>query len=320
MSFKEAYEEYLFYAKKQHKKESFNATKSIFKSRILPFFENMNLYELTKKDVLQWTLEIENFNFSNNYNRNCYYTLFNFFEYCVEYLNFPHNYLKDIGKFKKKPEVKKCDFYTLKEFNKFIKCVDNEIYKQFFNFMFFTGARPGETFALQFKDIQNDYISINKTLTSHNGREFDLPKSHDSIRMIKLDKKLKKDILDLKKLYLGCNNDYFIFGGSKPLAPTTINRYKIKACHKANLRPITLHQFRHSHATLLVNNNILINEVSRRLGHSNVAITLNTYVHTDLSHEKRVYNTLNSLRFNFFNATKSIFKNFISILKHITMF
>lgn len=320
MSFEEAYNEYLIYAKKQHKKESFNVSTSIFKARIIPFFKNKNLYSITKKDVLEWTYEIEKFNFSNNYNRNCYYTLFNFFEYCVEYLEFPNNYLQEIGKFRKKHEECKTDFYTLKEFNKFIKCVDNNIYKQFFNFMFYTGTRPGETFALQFKDIKGDYISINKTLTSHNGREFDDPKSFSSVRMIKIDKKLKKDILALKKQYNGWNQDYFIFGGRKPLSPTSVNRYKLKACHKANLRSITLHQFRHSHATLLVNNNILINEVSRRLGHSNVSITLNTYVHTDFSQEKRVYNTLNSMRFNFFNASTSIFKNFFSLLKHFTMF
>ena len=52
------------------------------------------------------------------------------------------------------------------------------------------------------------------------------------------------------------------------------------------------------------------------LGHSNVSITLNTYVHTDLSQEKRVLNTLNSMRFDFFNSTTSIFKNLISYIKH----
>jgi len=320
MNFEEVYNEYLIYAKKQHKKESFNCLSSIFKSRILPYFNNKDLFSLTKKDILEWTLKIEECNFSNNYNRNCYYAFHNFLEYCVDFLNFPKNYLKEIGKFKKKIEQDKSDFYTLKEFKQFIKYVDDPIYKQFFNFMFYTGCRPGETMALQFKDIKDDYISINKTITSHNGREFDTPKTYSSIRKIKLDKKLKKDILNLKKIYVSCNDDYFIFGGCKPLAPTTINRHKLKACEIANIRPITLHQFRHSHATLLVNNNILINEVSKRLGHSDVSITLNTYVHTDLSQEKRVYNTLNSMRFNFFNSLSSTFKNFISILKHFAMF
>lgn len=166
--------------------------------------------------------------------------------------------------------------------------------------MFFCGTRPGEAMALQFKDLQGDYITINKTITSHNGREFDYPKTISSIRKIKIDKVLKKDLLALKNIYANCNSDYFIFGGLKPLSPTTINRYKKRACNNANIRPITLHQFRHSHATLLVNKGILINEVSRRLGHSNVSTTLNVYVHSNLLQEKRVQNTLNRLRFKFF--------------------
>ena len=89
--------------------------------------------------------------------------------------------------------------------------------------------------------------------------------------------------------------DYFVLGGVKPLAPTTINRRKFDACKKANIRPITLHQFRHSHATLLLQNGIVINEVSRRLGHSKVSTTLDIYTHTNLEQEKRVYYTLNRL-------------------------
>ena len=96
-----------------------------------------------------------------------------------------------------------------------------------------------------------------------------------------------------------CAFDYFIFGGSKPLAPTTINRYKIKACKKSNLIPIKLHEFRHSHATMLVEKKLMIKEVSRRLGHSNTNITLNTYTHTNKMQEKKVIKTLNFLRLFF---------------------
>ena len=56
----------------------------------------------------------------------------------------------------------------------------------------------------------------------------------------------------------------------------------------------------------------MINEVSKRLGHSKTSTTLNVYTHTDLTQEKRVLNTLNSLRFNLFSTTKYKFK---SILK-----
>ena len=53
----------------------------------------------------------------------------------------------------------------------------------------------------------------------------------------------------------------------------------------------------------------------RRLGHHNSAITLNIYTHTDLEQEKRVLNTLNSSRNNFFITHISNFKKAISHIK-----
>lgn len=97
-------------------------------------------------------------------------------------------------------------------------------------------------------------------------------------------------------------------GGSKPLSATTINRYKLKACKLANIRPITLHQFRHSHATFLYNKGIDIHDISKRLGHSNSSITLNIYTHS--TKEKRVIKTLNSTRFNIFDVFQYNFKKY----------
>ena len=318
MSFEKAYKEYLIFASKQQKKQSFDTQKYKFELRIMPFFKKYDLKNITSNDILSWQNYILTFNFSNNYNSSLYYALSAFFEYCSIFYNFDKTIISKVGNFRKKYEKDKKDFYNLKEFNHFIKYVDNFIYKQFFTFMFFTGTRPGETFALRFSDLQGDYIYINKTMSEHSGREIGTPKTSTSVRKIKIDRILKNDLLSLKKYYYEVynksNNDYFIFGGMKPLSPSTINRYKLKVCQKANLRPITLHQFRHSHATLLLHNGIIVNEISRRLGHSNPSITLNIYTHTDLSQEKRVYNTLNSLRFNLIHTQKYKFKQFISII------
>lgn len=65
--------------------------------------------------------------------------------------------------------------------------------------------------------------------------------------------------------------------------------------------------------------NVLINEVSRRLGHSKPSTTMDIYTHTNLEQEKRVINTLNSLRHKFFSYDSLVynFKKFMSnILKH----
>ena len=305
MSFEEAYKNWKIYGSKRHKKQSFDTMSYKFNLHIFPFFKDYNLEDITINDILSWQDKILEKKFSNNYNSSLYYILSSFFDYCSIFYNFDKSIIKKVGNFKKKYEENKKDFYNLKEFNLFIKNLDNNIYKQFFNLMFFTGTRPGEAMALKFSDLQGEYIYITKTINEHGNREIDTPKTNSSIRKIRIDKILKNDLLRLKKyydkLYNRSNFDYFIFGGIKPLAPTTINRYKFKACNKANLRPITLHQFRHSHATLLLHNGIIINEISRRLGHSNPSITLNIYTHTDLNQEKRVLTTLNSLRFNLIN-------------------
>ena len=252
--------------------------------------------------IIEWQDYILSLGFSNNYNKGLYYLLSGFFSFCSSYFSFDKRIISNVGNFKKKFEEDKHDFYTLNEFKKFIKYVDDNVYKHFFNLMFFTGTRPGEAMALKFSDLKDGYIYINKTIESHKNREIGTPKNNSSIRKVKIDKYLEKDLLVLKKYYLERfkeDQDFFIFGGIKPLSPTTINRHKFKACNLANIRPITLHQFRHSHDTLLIQNNMLINEVSRRLGHSKVSTTLDIYTHTDFLQEKRVYNTLNFMRFNF---------------------
>ena len=154
-----------------------------------------------------------------------------------------------------------------------------------------------------------DYINIDKTIDSHGKREIGTPKTFSSIRKIKIDKFLKRDLKQLiKNYYKEGSGDLFLFGGLKPLSPTTINRHKFSACNRCGLRPITLHQFRHSHATLLLDKGIMINEISRRLGHSKVSTTLDIYTHTDFTQEKRVYNILCSSRFNLNSLIQNLLK------------
>ncbi len=282
-----------------------------FEVHILPFFEKMYIEEITSQNILERENFILEKEFANNQNKNLYYILSGFFEYCKKFYGFEKTIISNVGCFRKKYEKSKYDFYTLKEFKTFIKYVDEEIYKQFFNLLFFTGVRSGEALALKFSDLKDNYIIITKTMESHGKRAITTPKTFSSIRNVVIDKQLKKDLLKLKDLYkekYSFNDDFYIFGGNKPLSPSTINRRKEQACKKANIRPITLHQFRHSHTTLLQRKGIVINEISRRLGHSKVSTTLDIYSHTDLTQEKRVFNTLNSLRFNFFTLFKSLLK------------
>lgn len=298
MNFEEIYTQYLKFARKQQKKQSFYTLVYNFETRVLPYFKGMKLEEISRDTIIKWEDYILSLNFSNSYNKGLYYLLSGFFTFCHKYYGFDKTIISDVGCFKKKYEESKTDFYTLKEFNRFIKYVEEPVYREFFNLMFFTGLRPGEAMALKINDLKGDYINVSKTISSHGKREIGTPKTFSSIRKVKIDKYLVKDLNKLIKSYeKGDSRDLFLFGGVKPLSSTSINRRKIYACKKANLRTITLHQFRHSHATMLLNEGIIINEVSRRLGHSKVSTTLDVYTHTSLEQEKRVYTTLCSKRF-----------------------
>lgn len=286
----------------KRKEQSKKTLKEIFNNRILPYWKDYNIFDITENDYVKWQTEIEKYNFCNNYKNGLHYLMTAFFDYCIMFYGLKYNIARRVGKFKVNNVKVLHNVYTSKEFKRFIKYVDDEIYKQFFNLMFYTGTRPGEAMALRFSDLSYRCISITKSISEHciNGsRIIDTPKSFDSVRDINIDRKLYKSLLKLKNYYIKKYNkeeDYYIFGGIKPLAPTTINRYKIKACEKAHLKPIKLHEFRHSHATLLYSDKVDIQSIKERLGHSNINTTMGVYVHLTKKQEKRVMRTLNFLR------------------------
>lgn len=282
MSFEEAYKNYLIYASSRHKKQGFDTITKNFKLHILPYFKDKKIGDITKLDIINWQNNILSLNFSNNFNRNLYYEFSAFFRYCIYCDYLKDNVVLQVPKFKKKIELKKHNVYTLKEFLRFRRYLDNYIIKQYFNFMYFYGTRPSEAMALRFSDVEKNLVHINHSIQRKGTRELDTPKNQSSIRTIKIDFFTVYRFKILNKMYFkkyGYSVDYFIFGGIKPLAPTTIDRYKINACKKAKLKPITQHEFRHSYATRMIHKKVPIDKVSKSMGHSTISMTVDVYLH-----------------------------------------
>lgn len=282
MSFEEAYNEYLEYARNRHKKQGFDTIAKNFDLHILPYFKSKNLNDITKIDIINWQNNILLLNFSNNFNKNLYYEFSSFYGYCIycDYVN--ENIVLQVPKFKNKIENKTHRVYTLKEFLKFKSKLDNYVIKQYFNFMFFYGTRPSEAMALRFSDFERNLVHIRHSIHRKGKRELDTPKNQSSIRTIKISFFTIYSFKKLKNMYLkkyGYSDDYFIFGGLKPLSPTTIDRHKKNACQRANLNLITQHEFRHSYATRMIHKKIPIDIVSKSMGHSNVSMTVDVYLH-----------------------------------------
>lgn len=285
MLFEEIYEEYKIYAEKRHKKQGFITISQDFNNHVLPYFRGYDIKEITKINIMNWQNRIMDKHFSNKYNAKVYYVFNSFMKYCLLMNYITINYLECIGPFKKKIENKSHVVYTIWQFRKFRRYLDNYIIKQYFNFMYFYGTRPSETMALRFCDLERKYIHINHSIHRKGDRELDTPKNQSSIRTFKISLLMRFRIWQLKKIYVkkngDCNYDYFIFGGLKPLAPTTIDRHKKSAYDKANLKNITQHEFRHSYATRMIHKNKPIDCVSRSMGHSRVSTTMDVYVHQE---------------------------------------
>lgn len=305
MTFNDLWLEYMNYKKLQLKAQSFRSVVSRFENHILPYFKEYKLNKITNSVYLKWQIEIEKKGFRHKYNSSLHGAMVNILNYAIRFYGLKDNIATLTGNFKRKTELKKnVNFWTIEEFQKFINCVDDLVYKTFFETLYYTGLRQGEALALNWNDLKNGYLDIEKTISKEmvdNKHIINTPKTNKSIRQVKLDDELIIKLNELKKFYQGFvdfNDDWFIFGGLNPLSPSTIGRKKDKYCEIAEVKKIRIHDFRHSHASLLLSMNVPITVISERLGHSDINMTLNTYSHMIPKDEDKAVNILNQIKQN----------------------
>ena len=313
MTFEKVYEEFKIYASMRHKKQCFDTITQNFNKYVLPFFKDFLVENLSFKDIIQWKTFVLQFDFSNNYNKNIYCSFNSFLNYCVLCSYIPTNYLSVIGSFKKKFEEHHYNTYNLREYYYFRNGVVNIVYRYFFDILYFYGLRSGEAMALKFSSLNGRYLHVGSSINRRGNREISFPKTNKSNRYIKLSYFSLLKLYVLKCFYIKkygvMSSDYFIFGGKKPLSPTSINRYKHNSCVNRNIKEITLHEFRHSCATRLFLKGVDVYYISKLLGHSSISITLDIYTHTKEKNDKSFF-----LKLDFFNT---ITQNFKKILQFI---
>lgn len=292
MIFENLVAEYLEYIKLKRKEITYLTHEDRIKKHILPFFKSKNVNQISKTDILKWQIEIEKLNFKYNYKSAIFYTLSSFYNYLENFYDI-ENVVKKVGNFKNDEIEESGNIWTLEEYEKFINSVDDLKYKVLFELLFFTGLRKGEILALSKNDIdlKNHKININKSITRTH--KLNTPKTKSSNRIISIDDELVNNLTNyINQFDIKSNDKLFNISFS------TLKRKKDYYCKKANVKQIKIHEFRHSHACLLFQNRVPIDEISFRLGHSKISITTDTYLKYLPRQEKRVISTLNSLRLN----------------------
>ncbi len=280
------YEDYKSYAKNQLKDSSYYDFCSKCDIHILPYFKDFYIQDLTPKVLLNWQNHITNKKMDNGklysykYKRNLRSYLGTILNYAEKYYGI-HNNLKSVDNFRNTDFDKEMQIWTPEEFNAFIDKVERKEYQAFFYALYFTGARKGEILATTWKDwdLTKNTLNINKSITKKvYGKSWDItkPKNQSSIRKISI----PPILVEVMKVFkIGNESNGFVFYGDKPLADSNIQRFQENACKLAKVKKIRIHDFRHSHASLLLSQGVSVVAVAKRLGHSNIEQTLNTYAH-----------------------------------------
>ena len=301
----EIYPEYLKFLELKNKLTTIDGINYRFKKYILPYFGNKEIDKITTQDYINYQSYLKKLNLSPSFYESSHIIINNFFNYLSMLYNI-ENVAEKVGYQKSDifySTTQKKGTFSKKEYKKFIKKVDDKIYHALFNLLFYSGLRKGEALALKVSDLQNGYVIVNKTITTHlyNGtRLITTPKTKTSIRKIKLDFftnfELKQLIKYYKQTYEDFNQNFFLFGAKKPISCTTLDRKKNNYCKLAKVKQIRIHDFRHSHATMLYKEKIDFKSIQKRLGHADISTTLNTYVHSDEKEEKKLIKMINFTR------------------------
>lgn len=157
--------------------------------------------------------------------------------------------------------------------------------------MLSTGMRRGEMAGLRWSDVNllDSSVTIRQTrvLADGAGIVATTPKTKAGERRIDIDS-TTRDILagfmaEQERWADALNAPRFDLVATdpdgRPINPRTLTRRFQKACERAGVPVLRLHDLRHTHATQLIHDGENIVTVSHRLGHSQVTTTLDTYAH-----------------------------------------
>lgn len=266
----------------------------IFDLKITPYLGKLKVKDITPSTIRKWQNEVLlSKDYSPTYIKSVHSQLSAVMNYAVKYYDLPKNpcwVAGSVGKSK----AEEMSIWTIEEFEKFIKFEDKPAVKLAFEILFWTGMREGELLALTSGDILPDKsISITKTFTRINSEDvISEPKTPKSKRVIPIPEFLYNEIQAYLSAIYEIQPDERIFYFTMQLLNTEIKR----GAKLADIKQIRVHDLRHSHASMLIQQGYSALLVSERLGHENIETTLNTYSHLYPNEHRNLAQNLDKLR------------------------
>ena len=278
MKFEDFWKMYCADMETRLREHTMRTKKYIVELKILPYFGDKRVNDITAADIRQWQNELIKMGYSPTYLKTINNQLSAIFNYAVRYYDLKSNPCAKAGSMGKS-KAEEMDFWTGEEFRKFIDSVMNKrLSYMAFMTLYWTGMRLGELLALNPKDIDLEKRTISITKSYQRLGKKDVitpPKTPKSKRVITIPEFLATDIKDYMDSLYDLQEDDRLF----PITKYYLEHEMQRGIKESGVKRIRVHDLRHSHASMLIELGFSPLEIANRLGHEKVETTLNTYAH-----------------------------------------
>ena len=295
MTFDELYERYRV-SRLGDKPSTIYRREQIIQARVLPFFGDMEIKDISPDTVVQWHSYFYDDEgkaiFSDTYLRSLHAHLSAILNYAVYCGWLPANPAKKCSIGEKHATER--PVWTPQEYKKFREAIaDDPMAYYAFETLYFTGLRKGELLALNIDDIdfKTHMLKVTKSLVVIRGKEYvTSPKTKKSVRNVRLNSELEEEL----KEYLASRPGYLGTERLFPFGKDRLRNILARGIEKTGLSPITIHCFRHSHITNLIAAGYSPVDIANRVGHESIYITLH-YSHAFKNVENSIAESLDQI-------------------------
>lgn len=280
MTFQNLYELYMEDMTARLKQSTILTKKHICETHILPFFGKKPINEIKASDVRRWQNQLMNSpkGYSKTYLKTINNQLTCMINYAKRFYDLNTNPCGQAGSIGQ-AKAEEMDYWTYDEYIAFRESIkDKPLSYICFQVLYWTGMREGELLALTAADIDlaAKQIDINKTYQRLHGEDIiTTPKTRKSKRKVPIPDFLCQELQEyITSRYMLAPNERLF-----PITKSYLSHEMARGCKKTGVKRIRIHDIRHSHASLLINQGCDALILADRLGHEKVSTTLNTYSH-----------------------------------------
>lgn len=272
---------------------------SIICDKVLPTFASVPMNKISPQLVRKWQTALLSQGYSDTYLKTIDMDLFSVFKYANKYYGLPNPYIKaeHVGT----STTRSMQFWTLDEYRRFSCALQNQpLVFLAFELLYWCGIRSGELLALTPEDIDSrkKLLKITKTYTRYGGQDIiSPPKTENGIRNVAMPEFLFREVTE----YIGAEG----LRKNERIIPHSIAflKYHLSCgCKKSGVKRIRIHDIRHSHVSLLIDQGFTAAAIAERVGHKHISTTMNVYAHLFPNRQTLLVDTLQAMHDGTFRA------------------